>query len=369
MEDVFLGRINDKKYIILKMKLFVTLTFLCFIHTCLAGDTTYFDAKWNKSLRANAEYFRVEGKDGSKFVRTDYFIRNNQVQMRGTFLSLNPEIQDGYFEWFYANGQLKHKGTYVNGKQTGLHLWYHDNGNLEAKENYLDGKYNGPYEEYYANGKLQDKSSFINGVQNGWTVYYREDGSIQSEGKFKDNNKDGIWKYYDEKGAISGIDTIKIDYRFEEAKMYLRLPNDNWFLFNKDKAFKDWYYIFKRNPVIDDNGRSIIPAIIVKYADAKEFKGSVKAFSDKMSAPFLQNGMQIDKVLLPTNIDYPIKFKNSLFIKAHYTQQGVGHILYLIYIINKNNIGIGVFMDMTQSLVAKYGTEFLDVIGSIKEVD
>jgi antitoxin component YwqK of YwqJK toxin-antitoxin module len=351
------------------MKPLIALLLICFVKPVIGQDTTYFDLKWNKALSSNAEYFRVEKKEGSKCLRVDYFAKNKQVQMKGTYLSLTPEIQDGYFEWFYVDGKLKHKGNYFKGKLEGQHLWYSANGNLESEENYLNGKLNGPYMEYYPNGKLQDKSTFVNGEQSGWTIYYRQDGSKQSEGNFKGKNRDGIWKYYDENGKVLGIDTVKIDYEFPGANMYMQLPNDNWFLFNKDRAVKDWYYIFKRNPITDEEGRSIIPAIMVKYANAIEFNGSIKAFSDEMSTSFLQRGMQIDKVLLPTNNNYPIKFKNSRLIKAHYTEGGVGHILYLLFIINKKDVGIGVFMDMTQSLTTKYESEFLDAINTIKEIN
>ena len=49
----------------------------------------------------------IEKKQGTKWLRTDYFVKNGQLQMKGTFSSLSPETRDGYFEWFFENGKLK----------------------------------------------------------------------------------------------------------------------------------------------------------------------------------------------------------------------------------------------------------------------
>jgi len=341
---------------------FIFAFFLLTSCICCGQDTTFVDAKWNKTSRSNSLYFRIKKRQGQKWLVEDYYTKSRQLQMKGILSSLEPEIRDGYFEWYFENGQLKHKGSYINGKENGEHLWYQENGNLDANENYIDGKHEGVYEEYYPNGKLKDKSSFVNGLQTGWTEYYNEDGSKQSEGNFKKGNRDGIWKYYDKKGNLLGIDTVQIEYRLKKANMLLQLPNDEWHLAVNEAPD---HYIFKRHPVTDSKGRDIIPAIMVYVVDAKKFSQNVKSYSDDILKRFPD--LKIIETLKWGDKKYPLKYRNGLFLKAEYTQNDVGHILYLIHIINEKNIGIQIYLDMTSDIAAKYEPEFWTTIRSIKE--
>ena len=43
----------------------------------------------------------------------------------------------GYWEDYYANGQLSSKGNYVNGKEHGYWEWYYSNGQLKSKTYYI----------------------------------------------------------------------------------------------------------------------------------------------------------------------------------------------------------------------------------------
>jgi antitoxin component YwqK of YwqJK toxin-antitoxin module len=46
----------------------------------------------------------------------------------------------GYWEYYYFNGKLSHKGNYVAGKEHGSWEYYHNNGNLYSKGFYDQGK-------------------------------------------------------------------------------------------------------------------------------------------------------------------------------------------------------------------------------------
>jgi len=43
----------------------------------------------------------------------------------------------GYWEEYHSNGQLWHKGNYVNGKEHGYWEGYYDNGDLKNKTYYI----------------------------------------------------------------------------------------------------------------------------------------------------------------------------------------------------------------------------------------
>jgi antitoxin component YwqK of YwqJK toxin-antitoxin module len=330
-------------------------------------DTLFLDTGWHPSSRITAVYFRIEKKENALWQRKDYYLSNDQLQMRGAYSSLTPETQEGHFEWYHQNGKLKHKGDYIKGKEIGEHLWYNENGNLEAEEYYSNGKLNGIYKEYHPNGQLADKTTFIDGIQNGWTEYYWPNGSRHSEGAFKDGNRDGEWKYYDEAGKILGLDTFKTKYEIKDANMFIKLPNDEWRLIeHPDKSQSG--YIFKRTAVVDEQGDSIIPAIMVYVEDAKEYKKDIVLFSINKTGPFVSKGVKIDSTLFPQRKNFPLTYKNALFMKASYTEKGLGHILYMIHIINKNDKGIQVYLDMTKSIADKCDEEFWTTIRSIKEI-
>jgi hypothetical protein len=244
-------------------------------------------------------------------------------------------------------------------------LWYGDKGNIEAKENYKNGQLNGPYEEYHPNGQLMDKSSFIAGLQNGWTIYYREDGSKQSEGNFKNGNRDGEWKYYDAGGKIEGTTTFKIDYEIKEAKMFLQLPNDEWSLADKsDKGLMQ--YIFKRNEIVDSSGRAIVPAIMLYIEDVKD--QDLVTYSMQKRLGFSKNAIKVEKILTPSNKDFPLPYKNAMVMMTSYTDMGLDHILYMVYIITKENKGLQLYMDMTKGIAGEYEKEFWTALQSIKEL-
>jgi antitoxin component YwqK of YwqJK toxin-antitoxin module len=349
------------------MKILNTLILVLLAHNCFSQDTLFLDSNWGKTNRNNAKFFRIDIKENNKWTRTDYFFDSKRIQMKGTYLSIEPEIEDGYFERYHSNGQIKQKGNYANGKEIGEHLWYNSNGGLDAKENYKDGLLNGDYEEYYPNGKLMDKSSFQNGKQHGWTVYYREDGSKHSEGSFKNGKRDGDWKYFDNKGNIEGTTNFKTEYTIPEGDIFIELPTDDWSLFShtNDKLIQ---YIFKREEVTDSLGRSIIPAIMLYVEDAKGYKQDLVFYSINKRMAFKNKGIVVDSILSPDKENYPLALKNSLIILTSYSDKGFDHILFMIHIITKSDKGIQLYMDMTKEIAPKYEEEFWNTIRSLKEI-
>ena len=335
---------------------------------CFAQDTLYFDAEWKPASKANFEYYQINAKNGDKWSRTDYF-KSNKIQMRGTYSSLHPETEEGYFEWFHPNGKLRHKGNYTNGLAIDEHLWYHDNGNLEAKEHYKNGKLDGNYEEFHPNGALMNQSNFLEGVPNGWSIYYRDDGSKLMEGNIIQGNRNGEWKFYDETGKVESTNIFRIDYDIPEAGMSIKLPNDNWSLANHTNKILV-QYTFKRAEIKDSNGEPIIPAIMIYVEDASSFKQDIVSYSIQKRLQFNKVNLKItNKILIPTNEEFPFSaFPNAMMMTATYSQAGKEHIFYMIYIINNENKGIQIYMDMTKDIAEQYEQEFINVLKSIKEI-
>jgi len=246
-------------------------------------------------------------------------------------------------------------------------LWYNEFGNLEAKENYINGLLSGDFEEYFPNGKLKTKSSFAFGLPNGWSVVYREDGSKQIEGNSKLGKKVGEWKEYDDNGTLVSTHIYQIDFDIKEAKMSLKLPNNEWYLASKSNEGLI-QYIFKRNEILDSMGRSIIPAIMFYIDDVSAYNQNLEEYSNDKRMLFKYININVNKVLTPANKDYPLPYKNSKIFLTTYSDKGFNHIMYMIYIITNDNKGIQLYMDMTEDLAGEYEKEFWTTLRSIKEL-
>jgi len=329
-------------------------------------DTLYFDAKWKPSDKKSATFFRIDKKENGLWARKDFYVQGNQLQMKGSLQSVDPEIKVGPYEYYFANGKLKHSGSYNENKEIGEHKWYAENGNLEAIENYRDGKLNGSYVAYHPNGKPLMVTSFMGGSQNGKTTYYREDGNKHSEGDFKEGDRNGPWKFYDESGKLANTHEFKTEYIIPEAKMFIKLPNSEWELTDK-KQGQIAEYIFKRTPITDSTGQEIIPGILVYVEDATKYNQDVTQYTIVKRMQFRGTGLKVDKILIQDNKEYPLSYKNGFVTKCSYNEKGLDHVLYMIHIINKDNKGIQIYMDMTKSLADEYEQEFWTTMRSIRE--
>ena len=65
--------------------------------------------------------------------------------------------EDGLFEGFFENGQLKEKGNYKNGSPHGLFEEFFKDGQLKHRRIYKNGTYEGPFEYFDEDGNLIDR--------------------------------------------------------------------------------------------------------------------------------------------------------------------------------------------------------------------
>jgi antitoxin component YwqK of YwqJK toxin-antitoxin module len=346
-----------------------SLTIICFLfyQQLFAQDTIYFDTQWKPASKKTAVYYRVEKKEDGLWNRNDFYAGTHQLQMKGTYESIDPEIKSGSFVFYHKNGRPRHVGLYKADKEIGEHKWYFENGNIEAIEYYMNGKLNGAFQEFHENGNPSIQAVFKDGVQTGKTIYFRETGVRLSDGEFKKGDRIGTWNFYDETGKISSTHEYKLEYEIAEASMFMKLPNSDWDLVQKVEGAKA-AYIFKRAAVQDKDGMKIIPAIMVYAEDAKEYNQDVTVFSTLKRMQFKGRGIKVDKILGYDSKDYPLSYKNSLLTMCSYSTDGMDHILYMIHIINKNNKGIQVYMDITKSLPDEYEKEFWVTMRSLKEI-
>ena len=154
--------------------------------------------------------------------------RINQYDLEGR--------EQGYWEYYYDNGNIMEKGSYKNGKEDGLWKQY-----------------------FFSNGQLSSKGGFKNGDKYGLWEYYWENGQLGGEGNFKNDYKDGIWKYYNEDGVLrfkrlhKDGETKELPITESEDKKKLFIPRklsgegSRWSDWNKEQPIKDGIRINQYN--------------------------------------------------------------------------------------------------------------------------
>ncbi|MCC7303719.1 MAG: hypothetical protein IT233_13850 [Bacteroidia bacterium] len=117
--------------------------------------------------------------------------------------------EQGPWEEFHANGQLKGKGEYKDGKRIGDWSFYHINGKLEQKGKYdKKGRAQGVWKWYYEGGNLLREENYLDGQREGAMTEYSDSGSVITRGDFLEGMKEGKWEYcmgdYKESGEYKG---------------------------------------------------------------------------------------------------------------------------------------------------------------------
>ena len=100
----------------------------------------------------------------------DLVLRNNRYYKKFTDVPFTGEIfglengrfkngeLEGFWKYYYKDGQLRNKGNYKDGKKDGLWETYYENGQLKTKGNYKEGIREVPMEYYDEDGKLLFKN-------------------------------------------------------------------------------------------------------------------------------------------------------------------------------------------------------------------
>jgi hypothetical protein len=157
-----------------------------------------------------------------------------------------------------------------------------------------------------------------------------------------------------------------VDTRIPNHHLRFLLPNDKWAASDGTDSAQGVYF-FKRQPVVDSHGRSIIPAIMLFIEDARKYNNDIVVFSVNKRAPFTEKGVKIDQTLFPSDKGYPLIGQTAVFMKTSYTMDSLPHILYMIHMIDRHKQAIQLYLDMTADLGDAYEQELLSTIRSFRE--
>ncbi|MDR1740019.1 MAG: hypothetical protein LBR45_04610 [Bacteroidales bacterium] len=96
----------------------------------------------------------------------------------------------------YSNGAPKNKGKYVNGKRSGHWIFYDPLGKVMQEGDYRNGKEEGEWLWYFNDGNVRQRQNYENGLLNGLSEEYSDSGVITAKGNFIDGLEEGEWEYF-----------------------------------------------------------------------------------------------------------------------------------------------------------------------------
>lgn len=184
----------------------------------------YFDYNWKKCDVGVARYYSVIEFDDSCWRRSDFFIREKKLQMKGAYKDSACKIATGLFHYFHANGNLESKGGYVDGKREGLWLRYHSNTMLKDSVQYTNDKPSGTRLQWFSNGYPMD-SSVYTGDGKGIHINWFDDGIPSSAGRTINDSLHGKWQFFHKNGNLSAIEVydngklVSREYYDEKGKL------------------------------------------------------------------------------------------------------------------------------------------------------
>lgn len=166
----------------------------------------YYDFNWHPSEATTARFFTTLDKKDSLWERTDYFIHERSVQMKGSYTDTSCKIEQGEFVYYYPNKSLQSQGSYKNGKKDGLWLDYYPNGMMQDSITYNVGNKTGTSYAWNSNGYMQD-SAVWNSDGSGVEVSWFDNGNPASAGRYSAGyQQNGKWQYFHKNGKLSALE-------------------------------------------------------------------------------------------------------------------------------------------------------------------
>ena len=142
------------------------------------NDTIYFDEYWEQCLPDSAIYYRVITNDTTgkfQFNVTDFYM-SGQLQMTGTYRSIQPDYKTDLFTYWYENGRKQIECMFKNNKLTGEYKEWYATGQIKTIRSYKNGYLNGKETVWEENGILSKIAEYKNGLKQGRFITYYDNG-------------------------------------------------------------------------------------------------------------------------------------------------------------------------------------------------
>ena len=112
--------------------------------------------------------------------------------------------QQGFWRYFWQNGDLKYEVFFENGEKEGLEIRYYDAKDcIEYSNTYRHGKLDGPSVTFFPNCNTKCEEIYKDGVKQGYERCYDQNGFLQTEADFSKGELSGSYAHFDKKGMIT----------------------------------------------------------------------------------------------------------------------------------------------------------------------
>jgi len=185
------------------------------------------------------------------------YYATGELKSEGNYIDSKEE---GAWKFYFQNQKIEVEGRYKNGKKEGTWYWYYPNGTLLQEENRNQGKLDGEFLEYDESGNIRVKGEYVEGTEEGEWFYVQ--GNALEKGVYNDGLRTGLWiTQWRETGKL--ISEIEYDQNLFNGKYILYYDDGKMRISGKYSAGEPigiWY-------LFDENGELILTTV---YVDGRE---------------------------------------------------------------------------------------------------
>jgi antitoxin component YwqK of YwqJK toxin-antitoxin module len=133
-------------------------------------------------------------------------------------LTMANDKKQGFWRYFWPNGDLKYEVYYENGEKEGLEISYFDNQDcLEYSNTYSKGMLDGPRLMFYPNCSTRVEEVFKLGQKSGYERNFDQSGILTTEAVFEKGELVGSYAHFDKKGSVT-FEIFK--WRIQNKRLY-----------------------------------------------------------------------------------------------------------------------------------------------------
>ena len=148
--------------------------------------------------------------------------------------------KQGFWRYFWPNGDLKYEVYYDNGEKEGLEIKYFDEQDcIEFSNTYLKGVLNGPSVSFFPNCSTKTEEIYQGGQKNGYERNFDQNGILLTEGQFAKGELVGSYAHFDKKGTVTYESptketTLKFDkflsgeYKIRDSTIFKVFQRNKW---------------------------------------------------------------------------------------------------------------------------------------------
>ena len=153
----------------------------------------------------------ANSQGGGELITTNH--PNGQVASRGYVSEDDAKTKVGAWVYFYKDGQIKRRGSYLEGQKHGTWTHFYADGQVSTETNYERGKKHGLFHAYYPNGNKFREQTFRDGQKDGPFTIWNGPGKKYQEGAFKNGKLNGPFT----KWNTDGVKTTEVVYEAGEV--------------------------------------------------------------------------------------------------------------------------------------------------------